>query len=256
MKRWKLSWFSKPANSGRLPRLHAARGEWIERKEAVVDAIRAQDIAKSNAAISELCEWLGQQSDATGVHLSYMACMVLMDIEKMIHELNIDRKAVFKREPSMFLLADSCRSAEEMRRMLSESSEKLIVLLNAKPLALKSSIIKPVVEYLQQHYMDEHISLESTAVRFCINPSYLGQLMKRELGKTFLQYISEIRIGRAKDGLAGSNKPIQQIAVESGYSNRSTFIRVFKNLVGITPSEYRNRVMRDDGIRMNAADGR
>lgn len=254
MKLWKLSWFSKPVVSSRLPLIHAAQAEWMHRKEAVIDAIRAQDVIKSKAAISDLCRWLEQQSDASDVHLNYMACMVLMDIERMIHELNIDRKAVFAREPSMFLLADSCGSVVEVGRMLDEACERLIVLLNAKPLALKSSIIKPVVEYLQKRYMDEHISLESTAARFCINPSYLGQLMKREHGRTFLQYVSEIRIGRAKEGLAGTNKPIQQIAVESGYSNRSTFIRVFKSIVGITPSEYRNRVVRDDGIRMNVAD--
>jgi YesN/AraC family two-component response regulator len=182
--------------------------------------------------------------------------MVLMDVEKMIYELNIDRRAVFEREPSIFLLADSCRSIEEMERTLAGTCERLIACLNAKPHALKSSIISPVVEYLQRRYMDEHISLESTAARYCINPSYLGQLMKKELGMTFLHCLSDIRIGHAKEGLARTNKPIQQIAIEAGYSNRSTFIRVFKNLVGVTPSDYRNRVLRDDGPRMPMAEGR
>ena len=70
-------------------------------------------------------------------------------------------------------------------------------------------------------------------------PGSFCRYFKKRTGKTFIQYVMEIRISIAAKKLAESDKPIAQICYESGYNNLGNFNLNFKNIMGMTPSEYR-----------------
>ena len=71
------------------------------------------------------------------------------------------------------------------------------------------------------------------------NPGSFCRYFKKRTGKTFIQYVKEIRISIAAKKLAESDKPIAQICYESGYNNLANFNLYFKNIMEMTPSEYR-----------------
>ncbi len=102
---------------------------------------------------------------------------------------------------------------------------------------LYNPIIKRIIDYLASHYM-ENISLASLANLFHINKSYLCQLFKQQLGKNFNDYLTEIRIEKAKELLLNSENNVNTVGDLVGFSNPSYFTKVFKNLVRATPSEY------------------
>jgi YesN/AraC family two-component response regulator len=66
--------------------------------------------------------------------------------------------------------------------------------------------------------------------------------MKQEIGLTFLDYVTELRINKAKEVLddVASNIKISNLAIKVGYKNQYYFSRVFKNKVGLSPLEYKN----------------
>jgi two-component system, response regulator YesN len=71
-----------------------------------------------------------------------------------------------------------------------------------------------------------------------VNKSYLCQLFKQQIGKNFNDYLTEIRIEKAKELLFNPENNINTVGDLVGFSNPSYFTLVFKNLVGLTPSEY------------------
>lgn len=100
---------------------------------------------------------------------------------------------------------------------------------------------KPVLRataYIESHY-SEHISLETMAGIVNLNPIYFSNLFKRELGKSFTEYLTEYRMKKAREMLRGTDKNISEIAYALGYSDARYFSKVFKKEVGVRPTEYR-----------------
>ncbi len=103
----------------------------------------------------------------------------------------------------------------------------------------KEDVSKDIVQYINENYCSNMLSLESLAQVFNINSSYLSVLLKNTLGIGFHDYLNNLRITKAQHMLAETNKPIQDIFCETGFNNKQTFIRSFKAVTHVTPGEYR-----------------
>lgn len=106
---------------------------------------------------------------------------------------------------------------------------------------LVSPIVALCKKYVAEHYMEEELSLQAVADHFDISPSYLCRLMKQELGHTFVEYLTEVRMTQAKRMLEEESigVKIHEVAQLVGYNSQHYFSRVFKKTVGVTPLEYR-----------------
>lgn len=114
-----------------------------------------------------------------------------------------------------------------------------IILSQEKKEDISNFTIKRALNYIKNNYK-EGITLEETALNMDITPEYLSMLFNREVGTNFNLFIKEFRIGKAKKLLIGSDMKIYEIAQEVGYNDSKYFCRVFKEIVGLSPSDYRN----------------
>ena len=87
-----------------------------------------------------------------------------------------------------------------------------------------------------------NISLKSLADEFYLTSNYICLLFKKETGETFNTYLTKVRIKKAKELLEDPVLKIYEIAEKVGYSDSDYFTRKFKKLIGMTPSEYRERL--------------
>lgn len=91
-------------------------------------------------------------------------------------------------------------------------------------------------------YLDQNISLEAVALELSINKSYLSRLINTELGKSFSEFVNELRIDEAKEFLTNpkfENYTLVSIGLEAGFSSKSSFNSIFKKYTGLTPSEFK-----------------
>lgn len=98
--------------------------------------------------------------------------------------------------------------------------------------------LQKICKYIQHNFTEE-LALQQIADMFFLNPSYLSNLFKKELGVTYSNYLAKIRLDYACNLLKKSDLPITQVAVESGFANYFYFARVFKKYKDLTPSQYR-----------------
>ncbi|MCF7754051.1 response regulator [Paenibacillus xylanexedens] len=106
--------------------------------------------------------------------------------------------------------------------------------------------IKLLKAYIEQSYMKD-ISLSDAAAYLNLHPVYLGQIFKRETGNTFVQYINQVRIGKAKEMMASmKNLSLDTIARMVGYENQRTFYKVFRKFNNETPGQFRDRKVQSD----------
>jgi len=100
-------------------------------------------------------------------------------------------------------------------------------------------IIKAKI-YIEENYSKD-ISLDDVSRVVDISPYYFSKLFKEETGENFIEYLTNIRIEKAKKLLLNREISIKNICVDTGYSDPNYFSRIFKKQVGVTPTEYRER---------------
>jgi two-component system response regulator YesN len=105
-----------------------------------------------------------------------------------------------------------------------------------------NTVITAVIKYIHQNY-DHDISLESTAKHFFIDKSYLCKLFKKHINQNFNDYLMQIRIKKAKELLYNPKYTVNAVSNQVGYSDYSYFGRIFKKIVGMTPSEYKKSLI-------------
>lgn len=113
-------------------------------------------------------------------------------------------------------------------------AEDQILLQNQK----KSAVIVSAVEYIRNHF-SENLNRDLLAERFFLSPPYFGVLFKQYTGYSISQFITEIRLERAKLLLKNTPLPIRNIAEQVGYADSFYFTRLFTREVGISPREFR-----------------
>ena len=117
----------------------------------------------------------------------------------------------------------------------------------AEPEKQEERAITGITRYLQEHLAEE-ISLSVLAEQFNLNPQYISQLFKSEIGVNFLVYLTNIRMEKAKKLLLSTALSIAEVAEQSGYGDYRVFTKVFKKSEGITPSQYRRDFLEGDRV--------
>ncbi|WP_240374158.1 PocR ligand-binding domain-containing protein [Bacillus piscicola] len=98
--------------------------------------------------------------------------------------------------------------------------------------------IQLALRYIEDHYQ-KGVTLEEVAAHVHLSTYYLSKLFKKELKTNFVQYVTERKMKKAKELLEWTDMPVLQIALELHYKEPNYFSKVFKKIVGQTPSEYR-----------------
>lgn len=106
----------------------------------------------------------------------------------------------------------------------------------------KERVISSITRYMQEH-VSEEISLSVLADVFHLNPQYISQLFKNEIGVGFHVYLTHIRIEKAKKLLLSTALSVTDISSQVGYGDYRVFTKVFKKMEGITPSQFRREFL-------------
>ncbi len=111
------------------------------------------------------------------------------------------------------------------------------------PAPSHEQMIREVIDYLDASYM-KTITVDSV-LEFCpLSRSHFHAVFKRATGKTLIQYLTDLRLEKAKERLVGTSDPIADIAAHTGFSSSSYFGQLFRTDTGLSPGDYRRRFAR------------
>ncbi|HEY5560346.1 MAG TPA: response regulator [Clostridiaceae bacterium] len=133
---------------------------------------------------------------------------------------------------------DEINTLSELKEYTRKSFISICKKINYLRSHRSKKTIQMVKEYIKDHFKEE-ISLKSAAEHVYMNYTYLSELFKIETGKNFSDYIIETRIEEAKKLLKNSNIKAYEVGHMVGYEEPTSFNRIFKKIVGLSPSEYR-----------------
>lgn len=113
------------------------------------------------------------------------------------------------------------------------------VMENPNRQVVLSDTLKKIVDYVNKNLSDEDMRLTLLAENMNMNLNYISQLFKKELGCGYHAYLNQVRVEKAKKYLRQTNEPISVVAELVGFSDYRIFTKIFKGIVGVTPSQFR-----------------
>lgn len=148
---------------------------------------------------------------------------------------------VYRRLQNLYLLKQTAevRVPQELEGLL-ENVLEILESGGEKREDIGNYTIKRAINFIREHYQ-EGISLEAAADSLEITPEYLSTLFNKEMEVNFSVFLKNFRISHAKRLLKGTDLRIYEVAQAVGYHDSKYFIRVFKEVTGISPGEFRSR---------------
>jgi len=130
---------------------------------------------------------------------------------------------------------------------ISAALNEFIELVYSNQDAKKMTQIKPAIQYIDANF-DKQITLAEIAKMSFLSISRLAHIFKEQMGSTIIDYLTHVRIERAKQLLLATDQNCTEICFQVGYNNQSYFTRTFKDLVGMTPRQFRSSNQRTEKI--------
>lgn len=102
---------------------------------------------------------------------------------------------------------------------------------------VRSELVSQTIQFMEEHY-SEQISLQKVAYELGVTPQHLSKLFKKETGKNYIDWLTDLRLEKAKEYLVAGKVSIREVGYLVGIQDPNYFSRLFKKNVGVSPSEY------------------
>ena len=161
---------------------------------------------------------------------------ILQAVYVYLYEKNVLATELFSDEQAIILQQKSLSSYVDMMQYLTHLISKSFEYVNN--IANKQTIVECMKKFIQRNYHKPITRIEVAESVF-LTPEYAAKVFKKEEGINVKSYINMYRIGKAKSMLLNKNNRISDIALDTGFDNIPYFTTKFKEIVGVSPSEYR-----------------
>lgn len=175
----------------------------------------------------------------------YNGLIALMRIcIRMTADVNpdVDEKDIAAQLSSRFDIVSASASKTDFRQTAEQLLRQALDARQGKQEVIRNHhVISQAEQYVREKFCDPNISLISVANHVCMSAAYFSTVFSQTTGRSFITYLTALRMERAKELLKSTNMKLADIAMEIGYSEPNYFSHVFRKTVGMTPKEYRNK---------------
>ena len=167
---------------------------------------------------------------------------MLLHLFKTRRRLSLATDLSIENQETIMNIIEHCFCFEEMHNTLCEKTERFF--LDTEKEAASNPTIALICEYIADHYSSPELSVKSISDFAALSASYACTYFKNETGMTLNQYITDFRMKKAKQLLTDPRNKVNDISAAVGYNDGNYFTKSFRKFTGLTPSEYREQVIR------------
>lgn len=187
--------------------------------------------------VEEFFNDLGSNAMKSTMFRQYIAMDLYFSVCEFLEELQLGRDEI---EPPDNALG-AMQSGESAMEYVVRIVEKALELREKTASGRNRDIVGEVIHYIENHYGDEELSLNLLASHVNFSPNYLSMIFSQQTGQPFIKYLTDYRMGKAKELLRCTGKRSSEISSEVGYKDSHYFSYLFKKTQGMTPTQYRGK---------------
>lgn len=156
-------------------------------------------------------------------------------------KMNLSREKLKEKSERLKCAISETAPVEKIKQLIYDYVWCILSLRDQAGGRQYSDIIRAAKHYIEENYMSEEVSLNTVSASVNMSPSYFSSVFSKESGKTFVEYLTEVRMEKAKEMLMCSSLKTSEIGYEVGYKDPHYFSYIFKKTQGCSPKEYRQR---------------
>ena len=181
---------------------------------------------------------IGQEPMGSLVFRNYVVLNVRFSVLSFLKKLGCDDSEISGQEMEN-IMDETGKTIEAAVAYCGKILKKAIALRDENAGNQNRNVLKLAVDFIDHNYMDEEISLNKAAHVANVSANHFSALFSQNMGQTFTEYLTDLRMNKAKELLRCTAMRSSEIAGEVGYKDAHYFSYLFKKTQGMTPSEYR-----------------
>lgn len=224
-----------------------SKTEAVQLKNVNVNALDPEIIQKflssglkeeTGSFVRDYFHAIGQGPMESLVFRNYVVLNIRFSVLSFLKKMGYD-DAELSREETDDVVEKTSQSTEASIAYAGDILKRAIAIRDENAGNQNRNVLKRAVDFINEHYMDEEISLNKVAHVANVSANHFSALFSQNMGQTFIEYLTALRMNKAKELLRCTSRRSSEIAGDVGYKDAHYFSYLFKKTQGMTPSEYR-----------------
>ena len=192
--------------------------------------------------VSEFVNSVGRDAFNSYIFRQYIAMDVYFAVSSFLEELAGKKKDDIIKE----VTKESLESADSVAAYISAVISDAVRFRDSIATNRYKDIVDEAVKYIEENFDDENLSLNQLASHVNVSPNHLSTIFSQQTGQTFIKYLTEFRMDKAREMLKCTSMRSSEISEAVGYKDPHYFSYMFKKTVGMTPTNYRGGTLADE----------
>jgi two-component system response regulator YesN len=239
---------------GDLDHLHTGYYYPLQVEQQLINYVKIGDLEKAEKTLDEIIDQnVSQNLGKSAVSVPLAKCLMFNLVSTMIktiNEIGDVRESFLLKNPKRIERLLACETIKDMssqlKGILKEVCEYTTVKRKHYQLQAREQTLQgfagDIVALIESEYSNFNLNISLIGERFGMSPTYLSRLFKEQTGGGLLDQINKVRMDKAKQLLMERKSNINDVAIQVGYHDVNSFIRMFKKYEGITPGKYKETI--------------
>ncbi len=204
-------------------------------KDHLLNFLRTGAIAETEVFVEEFFNEIGHGALESLVLRQYVVMDSYFGVVSFVEDMGYTKEET----SSLTYSQDAVKTLNDSKEYIARLIHDAIDLRDKKATNRYSELVNEAIDYIEENYGNEDLSLNMLALHVNVSPSHLSMIFSQQTGVTFIKYLTDYRMKKAKELLKCSSKRSNEIAAEVGYQDSHYFSYIFKKTQGMTPTQYR-----------------
>lgn len=210
-------------------------------RELVDRFLRSGTLEEVENFIEEYFMDVGEQNYQSMLYRQYVVMDLYFTAIDLLEDMKISKESLPQECRDINEIVLQATSIEEIQSLMNSLFKEVIKLRDQNSMKKYSAVLEEARVYINENYKRDDMSLNTVASKVGISPSYFSAIFSAEMGQTFVEYLTQVRMEKAKELLMCSSMRTAEIGYEVGYKDSHYFSYIFKKVTGCSPKEYKNR---------------
>lgn len=208
--------------------------------EALLSAIKASQLDKMSEAIDLIFIDLNLNR-RNGLKYGRNICLqIVLSVGQLLLEFSLQSSELEELESSLLEALFEKETLIEMRYLVESYLAVVFERIREKRTSKMANLVERVRALIEVKYADGGLTTAEIGKAVYLTPTYVSLLFKQETGQTINEYLTQVRVNKAKELLRDPQYKFYDICYAIGYTDPSYFTKLFKKITGVTPSVYRD----------------
>ena len=205
------------------------------------EQLKYATVADVVAILSHFIQSFGDGAAQSVMMANYFFVEIMLAASRIIRDSGGNPQEVI---PAAFRAQNSMITVDEVLPLCRDTLERAIAYRDSQGSARYGSVIRKARAFIDEHYADSNVTLHDVAAHVALSNNHFCTVFSQEMGVTFTEYLTSMRIARAKELLASTTMRTGDVAYAVGYNDPHYFSYLFKKNTGLSPRDFR----KDDKI--------